>query len=59
MMLLLLHCMSQLLARNGSSPRCNKSSVIESAADDLARDLGTAPLNPKKISALRREDNAE
>jgi hypothetical protein len=34
-------------------------SVPESAADDLARDLGTAALNPKKISALRREDNAE
>jgi hypothetical protein len=52
-------CSRRLMARTGSSPRCNKSSVIESAADDLARDLGTAALNPKKISALRREDNAE
>jgi hypothetical protein len=54
-----LACTEKITALDGTPPKRFVVISFDSAADDLARDLGTAALNPKKISALRREDNAE
>jgi hypothetical protein len=46
-MLLLLHCICRVLALPGGSRRCGKSSVIESAADDLPASSAPPPPYPK------------